>query len=109
MSREELRRYQREMKKEMSASREERRKKLASNPVESSGREKLWRAIRVLRRFTRTDLAITTGQSMGSVTDYTKRLRRAGYIRPEGRGRSTVWNLVKDPGPKRPGGLDGGA
>jgi len=66
-------------------------------------RDRIWRAIRAKRRFSRSELEITTGCNLGSVVEFTKLLAREGFIRSIGRsGREKVWMLVRDHGPKRP-------
>jgi hypothetical protein len=68
-----------------------------------NGWDKMWKAIRALRQFTRDDLAILCEQSIFNVRYFTKRLRQLGYIRPlRERGRNILWVLIKDAGPKRP-------
>lgn len=69
-----------------------------------NGWDRMWQALRALRRFTRSDLAQICGQSMANVTYFTKAYRQAGYLRCLGKGgsRNVKWILVKDPGPKRP-------
>lgn len=76
----------------------------ASPKRETNGWDKMWRAIRVLRRFTRDDLAVISGQSMENVQCFTKEYRRRGYLRCLGKAgtRNVMWMLAKDPGPKRP-------
>lgn len=69
-----------------------------------NGWDRMWQALRVLRRFTRSDLAQICGQSMANVTYFTKAYRQAGYLRCLGKAgsRNVMWTLVKDTGPKRP-------
>ena len=74
---------------------------------ENVGADKLWKAVRVLRRFTRTDLIVTTGESEHNVWSFMRRYRDAGYIAVITRGKKRAgledtWALVKDPGTKRP-------
>ncbi|HOW56153.1 MAG TPA: helix-turn-helix domain-containing protein [Syntrophorhabdaceae bacterium] len=68
------------------------------------GWDRMWQAVRALRRFTRSDLAQICGQSMANVTYFTKAYRRAGYLRCLGNAgsRGVMWILAKDPGSKRP-------
>lgn len=72
-------------------------------PQKENGWDKMWKAIRALRQFTREDLSILCEQSIYNVQFFTKRYRKLGYIRPlrEG-GRNVKWVLIKDAGPKRP-------
>jgi len=68
-----------------------------------NGWDRMWKAIRALRRFTREDLAIICEQSIDNVKCFTKTYRKLGYIKPlHERGRNVIWVLVKDPGPRRP-------
>ena len=67
-----------------------------------NGRDKIWKTLRYLRKFTRSDLIRLTGCNK-IVEDYTRLLALHGYIRCIGRrSREKVWLLVKDMGPKRP-------
>lgn len=59
----------------------------------------IWRTMRVMRRFTRTDLVQLTGASEANVKYYTTMLKRAGYL---GRAGRTTWILLKNTGPQRP-------
>jgi hypothetical protein len=71
-----------------------------------NGWDKMWKAIRAMRRFTRYDLIAICGQSPENVAYFTKLYRKLGYIQPSKRaGRGVVWRLIKDPGPDRPIGL----
>ena len=64
----------------------------------NSGRDKIWRAIKQLRRgFTRSDLVRLTGVSWAAVEDYTWLLQRDGYIKVVGKlGRKNKYNMVAD-------------
>ena len=65
-------------------------------------RDKIWKTVRYLRKFTRSDLIRLTDCEK-TVEDYTRLLALHGYIRSIGRrSREKVWLLVKDIGPKRP-------
>jgi DNA-binding Lrp family transcriptional regulator len=80
-----------------------REKTKAPRPVKENGWDKMWKAVRALRRFTRNDLAIICQQSIHNVRYFTKAYRKLGYVRPlSERGRNVVWLLIKDAGPKRP-------
>jgi hypothetical protein len=71
-----------------------------------NGWDKMWKAIRVMRRFTRFDLITICGQHPENVAYFTKHYRKLGYIQPSKKaGRGVVWTLVKDPGPDRPIGI----
>jgi hypothetical protein len=68
-----------------------------------TGWDKMWKAVRALRRFTRDDLARICNQTPANVAFFTKRYRKLGYMRPSKEsGRGVVWMLIKDPGPARP-------
>lgn len=72
-----------------------------------NGWDVMWKTVRILRRFTRTDLAAITGQGMENIRAFTKAYRELGYLRhTKEAGRGVVWALVKDPGPRRPIGGD---
>lgn len=65
--------------------------------------DKMWRTIRIMRRFTRPDLEQLTGASEDSVRDFTRLLKREGIIWAwNEKGRPITWVLAKDPGPQRP-------
>ncbi|MBP7527559.1 MAG: hypothetical protein KA801_06535 [Syntrophorhabdaceae bacterium] len=69
-----------------------------------NGWDRMWQAIRALRRFTRSDLAQICEQSMANAKVFTTAYRQAGYLRclaTKG-AHNALWILVKDPGPKRP-------
>jgi hypothetical protein len=65
--------------------------------------DRMWKVIRAISKaqptFTRRDLAILAESSMPNAREFTKKLRKAGYLRQRQRGH---WELVKDPGPVRP-------
>jgi hypothetical protein len=68
-----------------------------------NGWDRMWKAIRALRRFTREDLAIICEQNIENVRYFTKRYRKFGYIRPlRERGRNVLWVLTRDAGSRRP-------
>jgi|GEM_PF-287355 len=57
----------------------------AKRPKRTTGRDKIWRAIKRLQRgFTRSDLVRLSGASRASVEDYTKLLERDGFIKMVG-------------------------
>jgi predicted ArsR family transcriptional regulator len=70
-----------------------------------TGWDRMWKAIRGLSKtqntFTRRDLAVLAGVSMENVRQFTKKLRREGFIEQRAKGQ---WKLVRDPGPQRPAG-----
>lgn len=71
-------------------------------------RNNIWRSMRILRRFTLTDLCRTTGGKRSNVRKFVKRLEAHGYIVQHGpwtSGRAGVCRglrLVKDGGPQYP-------
>jgi len=69
-----------------------------------NGWDRMWQALRVLRRFTRSDLAQICEQNAANVKCFTTVYRQAGYLRCLGKpgSRNVMWILVTDPGPKRP-------
>jgi DNA-binding Lrp family transcriptional regulator len=63
----------------------------------------MWKTIRALRKFTRSDLQIICSQGLSNVQAFTKTYRKLGYIKPlREKGRNILWMLIKDPGPRRP-------
>lgn len=83
------------------------KKPLSSRPThptkERNIRDRIWKTIRDLRRFTRKQLKRLTGSPVGSIQGYTKLLEHHGYIRQIGKDcREKVFLLVKNPGPTRP-------
>jgi hypothetical protein len=69
-----------------------------------NGWDKMWQAVRVLRNFTRSDLASICEQSMMNVIAFTKEYQKRGYLRCLGGPgqRNVMWMLAKDAGPHRP-------
>jgi hypothetical protein len=69
-------------------------------------RENLWRSMRILRSFTRGQLAAVVEREPGSVSRYVTALHRAGYLRRtqiiEAGRRGASWRLVRDTGPVAP-------
>jgi hypothetical protein len=67
------------------------------------GRDKIWRTIRFLRKFKRSDLIRLTGDNESTIYGYTRQLVIHGYLKELGRsGKEKVFFLFNDPGPKRP-------
>ena len=69
------------------------------------GREKVWRAIRYLKKFSIEDIESTTHQSYPNVRRYLRRLAAAGYVRLLNQAKGgTVhfYQLVRDTGPLPP-------
>jgi len=77
--------------------------KIAPKLKEETAQDKMWKVIRYLRVFTRSDLIRTAEVSRENAKWYTKMLHRGGYLKPSKPGGPGVeWRLVKDVGPKRP-------
>jgi len=65
--------------------------------------DKMWKAVRALRRFTRNDLVQVCEANPGAVKAFAQECHKSGYIRPaRGHKNNITWMLIKDPGPKRP-------
>ncbi len=73
-------------------------------PQKRNKRDRIWKAIRMKRRFTRSELEIVCRQvTRSSIDEYTKLLVRQGYLRSVGLdGHEKVFLLIKNPGPRRP-------
>jgi len=76
-------------------------------PRPRTARERLWSAIRVLKRFDLPQLLMSAGASRRSTEDYLNCLQRAGYVRCERRGNSmsgewSRYSLARNTGPKSP-------
>ena len=77
-------------------------------PVSKALRNKVWQSMRILRRFTISDLCRTSGAKRSNVRKFVKRLEVHGYIAQQGgytSGRAGVFRglrLVKDIGPHYP-------
>jgi hypothetical protein len=68
-----------------------------------TAQDRMWKVIRYLRVFTRSDLIRTAGVKRENAKWFTKMLHRAGIIRPsKEKGPGVEWALIKDCGPKRP-------
>lgn len=66
-------------------------------------RDKMWRTIRFLRKFKRSELIRLTGVSEDNVSFYTRKLTAQGVLKVLGRsGKEKVFFLLNDPGPKKP-------
>jgi predicted transcriptional regulator len=77
--------------------------KIAPRLKEETAQDRMWKVIRYLRVFTRSDLIRTAEVSRENAKWYTKMLHRAGYLKPSKPGGPGVeWRLIKDVGPKRP-------
>ncbi len=77
--------------------------------------EVVWQAMRILRTFTVPDLARISGASPDYIHRLISRLRRARYVRRDGRlqpaglpGSYQRYRLMRDPGPRPPAILAGG-
>lgn len=70
-----------------------------------SQRERLWKVMRILKRFDLPQLEITSEATRRAAEDFINLLSRAGYIRNLGKGGGTGWAtyaLIRDTGPKCP-------
>lgn len=68
-----------------------------------TSRDRIWQAIRMKRRFTRSEIRAITCASEGSIQDLVILLEREGYLRMIGRAATAkVYLLIKDVGPQRP-------
>jgi hypothetical protein len=71
-------------------------------------RQKAWNSMRVLKRFTTTQIIATAGISAVNLRKYLPALRRAGYLaldRPKRNGHvlgHAIWRLTRDTGPRAP-------
>lgn len=71
-------------------------------------RTKLWQSMRILRRFTSADLAMTAEAGRSNTQHYMRALANAGYlllVRPRvsgSPGSRHLWQLVRDAGPQMP-------
>lgn len=69
----------------------------------NTGRDKIWRAIRIKRKFTLTELEQFTQLNRASLQDYVCILESGKYLkRQPNTGKILVFVLVNDPGPDRP-------
>ncbi len=71
-------------------------------PAPETAQARLWRAMRILRRFSRDDLRATCDAGRMCVHDYIAALMKAGYLRKVSPGRPFVYLLTRDTGPKPP-------
>ena len=73
-----------------------------------NARQKMWRSMRILRRFTAAEIEATAEAGTSNVQRYVKALLRAGFLRiarpkREGvKGGHPVYQLARDSGPKPP-------
>lgn len=78
-----------------------------AKPVYPKNRDGMWKAIRDLRSFTRSDVANLTGHNKTTISTYVEMLRNAGHLsvttRPHPAGNDEkVYTLIKDNGVRRP-------
>ena len=79
-----------------------------STTTQAPGLQRVWQAMRVLRRFSTAELMMTTDASESAVMKYVRALARAGYLqcaKPRCSGRAgsrDVWQLTRDSGPLAP-------
>jgi hypothetical protein len=73
-----------------------------------SARYRIWRAMRIMRRFTMADLCATAEAGRWNVQQYVLGLIRAQYVvlvmaqRRRGIGGGTIYTLARDTGPNPP-------
>ena len=73
------------------------------SPKRRTHRDKIWSVIRARRFFTAKELARISGCKAGTTENYIRFLKAHGYLRETGKdGHAIVYQLIKDPGPKRP-------
>ena len=74
----------------------------------STARERLWRAMRIRRRFTIEEVRITAGAAKNNALKYVTGLARAGYLRVEVPRRSgkamggAIYAIARGSGPMAP-------
>jgi predicted transcriptional regulator len=65
--------------------------------------DRMWKAIRVMKRFKKRDIVITAGVERENAGYFMKMLRRGRYLSVDkAGGRHAVWSLIDDVGPERP-------
>ena len=80
----------------------------AAAPRKKAQRNKIWQSMRILRRFSISDLCRTAGAKRTNVRKFVKRLEVHGYVAQQGNftgGRAGIFRglrLVKDTGPVYP-------
>lgn len=85
-------------------------RKDGSEVTQGRGTEQLWRAMRILKKFTAQELALSASTtshpvSLAQAKDYCKHLTKAGYLRvtvPGRGGKPSQFLLVKTTGPLAP-------
>lgn len=76
--------------------------------IEGAARRKVWRSMRIFRRFTVPDLCRTSGANINNVLRFLHGLQKHGYVAPFGTyvggraGSYKSWRLVRDTGPEHP-------
>lgn len=78
-----------------------------AKPRVRTARDRMWSAIRVLKRFDLPTLMISSGASRRSAEDFVNCLQRAGYLSRLHRGNArrgdwSRYSLVNNPGPRTP-------
>jgi predicted HTH transcriptional regulator len=73
----------------------------------SEAREKMWKVMRGLGKFTNNDVATLIELNSGSVGTYITMLKNAGYVRTDGKEKAktsprTIYRLIKNTGAKAP-------
>jgi ribosomal protein L4 len=73
-----------------------------------TAQDRMWKVLRYLKVFTRSDLILLAKVSHEHAMWFTKMLRREGIVKPSRNGGpGTEWRLIKDLGPRRPHVTDG--
>lgn len=79
-------------------------KRLKSHP--ETHRARVWRSMRILKRFTYSDLQATAETSRRNISNYVGSLHEAGYLHKRRGTRQhaseVVWMLARDTGPNPP-------
>jgi transcription initiation factor IIE alpha subunit len=65
--------------------------------------DRMWKAMRVLRKFKKKDIVMTAGVERENAGYFMKMLRRGKYLSVDKAGsRHATWTLIDDVGPERP-------
>lgn len=77
--------------------------KMTATQRKDTGWDKIWRAIRAMRRFTIADLVQLTDCKEDSCRDFIGLLKREKFVRAVNeKSKPITWVMCKDPGPQRP-------
>lgn len=76
---------------------------------QGEAKKKMWTTMRKLGRFTSEEVATITGVNIRFVQSYICKLKKAGYLRVDGRGdapfKPKIFRLIKDTGVLPPYGM----